>query len=141
MVDLAITATQVLPGAESAGATFESGIAGVTVTAGQAVYLDSTTNTYKLADNNSTAPEAIVRGIALHGAAAGQPLKIQTGGPMTLGAGAAPTVARPYVLSGTPGAIAPVADLATGMRTTILGVGIAGNGIQLRPWATQQVAP
>jgi hypothetical protein len=141
MVDLAITASQVLPGLDSAGATFENGTAAVAVTAGQAVYLDTSTGTYKLADNNSTSPEAIVRGIALHAASAGQPLRIQTGGPLTLGAGAAPVVARPYVLSGTPGAIAPVADLATGMRTTILGVGGATNTLILRVWSTQQVAP
>lgn len=141
MADLAITATQVLPGLDTAGATFENGIAGVTVTAGQPVYLDSSTSTWKLADNNSTAPEAVARGIALHPASPGQPLKVQTGGPITLGAGAAPVLAKIYVLSGTPGAIAPVTDLVTGMRTTILGVGGPLNTLIMRIWATQQVAP
>lgn len=142
MADLIITASQVLPGADSAGATFENGVAGATITAGQSVYLDSATNTLKLADNNDTsALLAIVRGIALHGSTTGQPLRIQTSGPMTIGAGAAPVVSRPYVLSATPGGIAPVADLATGNRTTIIGIGSASGGLILRLWASQQVAP
>lgn len=143
MADLAITASQVLPGADSAGAVFEQGIAAVAVTAGQVVYQDTSLAgiQYKLADNNSTAPEAVAKGIALHAASAGQPLRIQTRGLFTIGAGAAPAVAKPYFLSGTPGAIAPVADLVTGMRATLLGIGVAGNQIQLNIWASQQVTP
>lgn len=142
MADLTVTATQVLPGAESAGATFASGVAGATITAGQPVYLDTTTSTYKVADNNDTsATLAVVAGIALHGAASGQPLKIQTGGPFTIGAGAAPTVGIIYCLSATAGGIAPSADLATGNRVTILGVGAASNAINLRIYASGQTKP
>lgn len=142
MVDLVITAASVLPGTDTEGAQFEAGIAGASITAGQPVYLDSTTNTYKLADNNDTsAALSVVRGIALHAAATGQPLKIQTRGPITIGA----TVASGsvYVLSATAGGIAPVADLATGNRCTILGVGLNGSTtrINLQPYASQAVRP
>lgn len=141
MVDLVITAASVLPGTDTEGAQFEYGVSAVAVTAGQAVYKDSA-NQYRLADNNDTsAALAVVAGIALHAAAAGQPLKIQTRGPITIGA----TVASGsvYVLSATPGGIAPVADLATGNRCTLLGVGINGSTtrINLQPYASQAVRP
>ena len=142
MVDIVITAASVQPGTDAEGAQFEAGIAGASITAGQPVYLDSTTNTYKLADNNDTsAALSVVRGIALHAAATGQPLKIQTRGPITIGA----TVASGsvYVLSATAGGIAPVADLATGNRCTILGVGLNGSTTRLVlvPYASQAVRP
>ena len=142
MVDLVITPASVIPGTDTEGAMFEYGTAGVAITAGQAVYLDSATNTYRLADNNDTsAALAVVRGVALHAAAAGQPLKIQTRGPITIGA----TVASGsvYVLSATAGGIAPVADLATGNRCTLLGVGLNGSTtrINLQPYASQAVRP
>ena len=141
MADFSITASQVLPGSEVAGATFENGIAGVAVTAGQAVFLEAATYTCKLADTNATAPEAVVRGIALHAAAAGQPLRIQTAGPVTIGAAAAIPVGGVVVLSATAGGLAPVADLATGHRTTIIGIGGANNSLILRIWPSQQVRP
>ena len=141
MADFAITASQVLPGSEAASATFENGIAGVAVTAGQPVFLEAGTNTYKLSDANATAPEAVVRGVALHAAAAGQPLRIQTAGPLTIGAGAAIPVGGVVVLSATAGGLAPVADLATGHRTTIIGIGGALNSLILRIWPSQQVRP
>jgi hypothetical protein len=142
MVDFSITASQVLPGSEAAGATFENGIAGVAVTAGQAVYLEDATKTFKLADNNDTsAALSVVRGVTLHAASAGQPLRVQTGGPLTIGAGAAIPVGRVVVLSATAGGLAPVSDLTTGNRTTIIGIGGASSSLILRPWASLQVAP
>jgi hypothetical protein len=142
MADLSITAAQVLPGSDAASPQFAQGIAGAAITAGQALYLDSTTNTYKLADNDATAAaESVVAGIALHAAGTGQPIRLQTAGPITLGAGAAPAVATIYCLSATAGGIAPSADLATGDRTTILGVGGASNTIILRINSSLQVKP
>lgn len=142
MADLTITAAQVLPGAESAGAQFAQGIAGASITAGQVLYLDPTANTYKLADNNDTSETlSIAAGIALHAAGSGQPIRLQTAGPITIGAGAAPAVGTVYVLSATAGGIAPVADLATGNRTTILGVGGSSNTIILRINPSRQVRP
>jgi hypothetical protein len=122
MADLTITATQVLPGTLANGARFSDVVSGATITAGQVVYLDTAAaDVAKLADNDALA-SAVVKGIALHAASAGQPLRVQTGGPITLGAGAAMTVAVIYVLSSTAGAICPAADLAADDYTSILGV-------------------
>jgi hypothetical protein len=49
MADISITAASV---AASSAASKVTGVAGATITAGQVVYLDTTTNTYKLADAN-----------------------------------------------------------------------------------------
>lgn len=118
MTDLVITAANVVAGS---GASKRLGTAGATITAGQAVYLDSTTATYKLADNNSaTAAVRAPAGIALHGASSGQPLSVHTAGPITIGATVTAGVA--YYLSDTPGGICPVADLASGEYPTILGI-------------------
>lgn len=118
MADLSITAANVVRGTDS---TISTGIAGATITAGQAVYLDTANNRYKLADNNGAS--ALVRtpvGIALHGASAGQPLTILTGGDVTIGATLTAGVA--YYLSDTPGGICPVADLLTGEYPTLIGI-------------------
>lgn len=121
MSDLTITAANVVAGS---GARQTTGVAGGVVTAGQVAYLDSATSTYKLADNNSaTAEVRSPDGIALHAAAAGQPLTVLTGGRITIGAAVTAGVA--YYLSDTPGGICPVADLATGEYPTIIGLAIS----------------
>jgi len=124
MSDVSITAANVLAGAN---AITRMGVAGTTITAGQVVYEDtSDSSKFKLADANASATTAKAAGIALHGAAAGQPLKIDVedddftpGGTLSLSAAADDGV---YVLSGTAGGIAPIGDLASGMYPVILGV-------------------
>lgn len=108
-----------LPGT---GAVIEHGTAGATITAGQVVYLDEDGNgRYKLADTDSaTADVRRPRGIALHGAGDGQPLAIIKSGPLTLGAVLTAGVA--YYLSGTPGGICPIADVAAGDYPCVLGM-------------------
>jgi hypothetical protein len=119
MADLTITAANVLAGS---GAQFSTGTAGATVTAGQPVYQDATdSNKWKPADGNASLAAATVIGIALHASLAGQPLKVQTLGDITIGATV--TVGGVYVLSATAGGIAPVADLASGNFTFIIGIG------------------
>jgi hypothetical protein len=116
MPDLTITPTNVVPGANAKTA---SGIAGTTITAGQAVYLDTTDMKLKLADANGTAAQARVVGIALHGASNNQPLTyVYDDDDYTPGA----TVVNGtlYVLSANPGMIAPAADLAAGWRPALL---------------------
>ena len=104
-----------------AGAAVSRGVAGATVTAGQAVYLDTSDGKWKLADNNSaTAAVRSPDGIALNGASNGQPLSVLTAGPITIGAALTAGVA--YYLSNTPGGICPVADLATGEYPTVIGI-------------------
>lgn len=128
MTDLSITASQVLPDANGNSAT---GLAGASITAGQVVYLDSASSTYKLFDANDTGANAVSPGIALNGASAGQPIKVQLTGTITLGAGAGPTLGLVYVASANAGGIAPSADIASNWRTTILGVGGTSNTLVL----------
>lgn len=104
--------------------------AGATITAGQVVYLDaSASDVAKLADNDASATTNVVAGIALHGASSGQPLRIITGGTITIGATVA--VGTIYVLSSTAGAICPAADLASGDYTSIIGVATSTTVITL----------
>lgn len=118
MADLTITAANVLAGS---GAKKVNGTAGASITAGQVVYLDSATNTYKLADTDSaTAAARSPAGIALHASSSGQPLTICTQGPVTIGATVA--VGDVYYLSGTAGGLAPVADVAAGDYPCIIGI-------------------
>ena len=119
MADLTITAANVVAGT---GAVIEHGTAGATVTAGQWVYLDEDGDgRLKLADTDSaTADVRRPRGMALHGASNGQPLAIVKSGPVTIGA--VLTAAVAYYLSGTPGGMCPVADVAAGDYVCVLGM-------------------
>lgn len=117
MADLVITAASVVAGN---GAKTDRGIAGATITAGQVVYLDAADNKYKLADTDSaTAAVRSPVGIALHAALAGQPLVILTSGLITIGATLLAGVF--YYLSGNPGGICPVADVAAGDYPCVIG--------------------
>lgn len=120
--DVTITAANV---SASSTASIKRGVAGAAITAGQLLYIDRTTNTLKLADANSgTADARIVAGIALNGAANGQPLHYVTKDPaLTLGGTTAKGTV--YVLSATAGGIAPAADLTTGWYPHILAVGVS----------------
>lgn len=118
MADISITAANVVAGSNASTIT---GTAGVAITAGQAVYKDPTTNKFLLADNDAVATAAHdALGIALNGAALNQPLVVQKGGDITVGAVLTAGVA--YYLSATPGAICPVADLVTGKTVCQLGL-------------------
>lgn len=118
MAALTITAASVIAGS---GARTVDGTAGATITAGQAVYLDTATNTYKLADCDSATEAArSPTGIALNGAATGQPVEVLTRGPITIGA--TMTAGVVYYLSPTAGGISPVGDLGAGDYPTIIGI-------------------
>ncbi len=119
MADITITPANVIT---SADAVIERGTAGATITAGQLVYLDTVTSTYKLADANGASPLFVIRGIALHGASSGQPLAICTEDP-ALVIGATVAVGATYIASATPGGIGVDADGTTGWYKTIVGVG------------------
>ncbi len=127
MADLTITAANVISGS---GATRVTGTAGASITAGQVVYKDSSDGKYKLADcDSATAAVRSPAGIALHAASTGQPLTIQSAGPITIGATVTAGVA--YYLSATPGGIAPVADLASGDYPVILGIATSASVIDI----------
>ncbi|HMO74570.1 MAG TPA: hypothetical protein PKD99_02290 [Sphingopyxis sp.] len=117
MADLVITAANVRAGN---GSKRRVGVAGATITPGQPVYLDPADDRYKLADCDGAAALRSPRGIALSGAANGQPLFVHASGPITIGATLAPGTA--YYLSDTPGGICPVGDLSTGDSPVLLGI-------------------
>jgi len=125
MADLSITAANVIAGS---GATVKGGTAGATITAGQVVYLDSAAGTYKLADNDDAAADE-PHGIALNGAAAGQPLAVLTEGPVTIGATL--TAGTTYYLSDTAGGICPHGDLANPQTVTLLGIATSASVLQV----------
>jgi hypothetical protein len=134
MADLTITAANVQAGEN---ATTERGTAGATITAGQLVYKDSA-GKYQLADTNGAAAARNPRGVALHAAAANQPLTILRAGDITIGATLTP--GTDYWASDTPGGICPRADVASGedailvgvaKSTTVLAVAIQDPGVTL----------
>lgn len=129
MADITVTAASVVPGSDAV--IDRGGTAGATITAGQVVYKEAASGTYKLADANSATAE--VRqpdGIALNGASANQPIAVQTGGSITIGATV--VAGTTYVLSSaTAGGIAPQADLTTGDDVVILGVATSTSAIKV----------
>lgn len=117
MADITITPANVVAGS---GASVSIGVAGETITAGQAVVRNAA-GQYVLADaDGATAALKNVTGIALNGAANKQPLSVLTGGPITIGG--AVTAGDSYWLSGTPGGICPDADVGVGENAVLIGV-------------------
>lgn len=128
MADLSITAASVVRGSN---ALVENGIAGATITQGKTVYKEAASGQYKLADSDSATAEAnAVYGIALNSASSGQPLTVQTGGDITIGATL--TVGADYFLSETAGGIQPGADVATAEKMVALGYAISATVLRLR---------
>lgn len=135
--DLVITATSVVEGASPER---ETGTAGATITAGQAVYKDSTDSyKLKLADADASLATSQMVGISLHAASSGQPLAYIKGG--NLNPGATVTVGTLYVLSDTAGGIRPVADNGSGDYVTIIGVGTTSSNIRLQIYASGVQVP
>ena len=138
MADLAVVANSV---AGATGAVYKPAqpplIAGEALTAGQVVYQKTSDNKiYKAKANTSTAPispatwppETVPVGIAMNGAAIGQPVFLLTGGGVVLGVAVVPGMI--YCLSAAnAGGIAPFADLAAAQTppqyVTIVGWGAA----------------
>jgi hypothetical protein len=139
MADYTLTAASVLA---SSQATLVAGTFGATVTAGQAVYQDTADpdilgrGKWKLADANGSGIARTVGGIALNGGASGQPASICTADPaFTHGLATVATTAPVIVLSGTAGALAPVADLTTGMMPNVVMIAISATQAVLKPVA------
>jgi hypothetical protein len=128
MADLSVTAANVVVGT---GAKIRHGTAGATIEAGEVVYLDAADSKFKLADADSaTAAIRSPAGIALNGAANGQPLAICTGGPLTIGATL--SVGATYYLSPTAGGIAPAADILSGDYPVILGLATSATVLNVK---------
>ena len=131
MADLSITAASVVAGN---GAPTKTGTAGATIAAGEVVYLDTaTTGKWQLADSDAASAEARGQtanvGIALNSAAANQPIVVQTGGTVTLGA--VLTAGTAYYLSDTPGKICPLADVTGGDYYVLLGLAASTSVLNL----------
>lgn len=126
MADLSITATSVV---WVSGNIDKSKNAGATITAGQAVYLDADTDTWKLCDSDASAAVATFGGIALHASASGQPLAVQTDGVITIGATL--TQGNVYLTSDTAGGIKPYEDVDADDYICVLGIAITTANLQI----------
>lgn len=125
---ISITAANFLP---SSAAVYLPGrnYAGATITAGQAVYLDTTVavsaGQVKLASATGSGLATQVIGLAANGASAGQPIKILIRDP-SLTLGGAVTAGCIVILHTTAGAVTLTAgDVTTGGYVAVLGVGIS----------------
>lgn len=119
MAELSITAANVVKVA-GGNAVLNRGTAGATITAGQAVFIDTAdSNLIKLADANDTLAKSQVAGVAAHGASTGQPIAYWISGPVTIGA----TVVQDmiYVVGTTLGAIMPISDVANASYASVIG--------------------
>src|SRR5688572_10498061 len=98
MTDISITAANVIA---QSNAEIVYGKAGATITAGQMVYQAASDKKWKLADADSATQEIQeTGGMALNGAADGQPVANCKGGDVALGA--VLTAGARYYLSSTP---------------------------------------
>jgi hypothetical protein len=137
MADISITAASVLA---STSASTNEGFAGATITAGQSLYLDTVTNTLKLADADGTSPINTIAGIALNGASSGQPVKYAIkDASFTLGA---TLLAGDVVyLSDTPGGLtSTIAELEAGDKVIVVGVMTTTTLMNLSPVAGGAIA-
>jgi len=103
---------------------------GATVAFGQPLYLDTGTNTYKLADSNNTVVEAQLACIAITpGVAGGYGLIARTG--LVTYTGTTFVVGRSYFVGQTAGSIIPSADLTTGDWVQRIGTAVASDTLKL----------
>lgn len=120
MAAISITGTSVV--AADGAVSKQEYIAGATIVAGEWVYVDTAnSNVLKLAQADGTALEATVKGMALNGGVAGQPVLVAVSGDVAVGS--VLTTAAVYVLSATAGKMDPVADHASSSYMSICGVG------------------
>lgn len=128
MAAVVITAANVV--AVESGKVVADGIAGATITAGQVLYIDTgDANKLKLADANGTALQKAVAGIALHGAAANQPIRYQTAGSVDIGGTVAAGVF--YCIGQTAGSLVPHADLLLGDNVVLVCYGVSTSRVKL----------
>ncbi len=136
MADISITQGTV----SKISGTQATGVAGVTVKGGDAIYIDtSDSNKIKLADNGAQAT-SVVAGIVLnHTSFAAQPVTYQTNGVIDIGGTV--VVAEPYFLT-TAGGIGVETDVASADFTTFIGVGKTGAAnIAMAIFSSETVKP
>jgi len=128
MADYTLTAALVKA---SASAKIKQVLAGGAVTPGTPIYIDAQRRMVA-ADANGAAVTQAVRGIALTGSAEGQQGLYAESDPefdlgVTVGSG------ETVILSANVGKLAPNADAVSGWRKVVVGVGIGGTKINLKP--------
>lgn len=128
MADATIAVASV---AKTNNTVIQIGVAGAAITAGQALFVDSTAN-YTLKPSVATVLlSAQVVGIALHAALTGQPIAYATGGDVAM---TTLIVGQIYVCSANAGGLAPSADLdlSTGTNyATFIGVSTSAGNLRL----------
>jgi hypothetical protein len=105
--------------------------AGAAVVRGDVCYLKASDGKAYLGQCDGTTEEAEALYMALNDAAADQPVTLQKGGEINLGA--ILTVGVVYVLSATAGKIAPLADLVSTNKLTIVGTARTTSILRLSP--------
>lgn len=129
MADITQTAASVAAGT---GADIDrtTGVAGVTIVAGDVLYKDATdSNKLKKAINTGTASANAV-GVALNGGAAGQPIAYHKKG--DINPGGTVVVGEVYNVSPNAGKFAPDADILTATYRKVLGVGTSASNIRFQ---------
>lgn len=126
MPNISITPANVKP---SDSAQVRRGVAGETITAGQAVFRDEQRR-MMLSDADAPA-KAFLDGIAVNGASLGQPLNYAVQD-AALDLGTTVGSGEIVVLSDTPGGLMPAGDLGAGDRTVIVGVGTGGTKLSFK---------
>lgn len=141
MADLVQTAANVVPVLGAIPPSILQGqtiLAGETITAGQPVYRKAADGLRYKADANASSESAKAEGFAIAPSAAGQPISIQTGGDINIGATLVPGTF--YGPSATAGAVAPNADMTSlcfpcimgqAISTTVLRMANVFNGVAI----------
>lgn len=136
MADLTITVASVAPGTNAR--IDKSHNAGEALTIGVAVYLSGTDQRWYLSDTDTAEPAAVQYGITVsNAAAAGQPVCVQYGGRLTVGATI--VAGEVYGVGEAAGGIAPKADCAVGEYERILGIAESTTVLVLTPIWTKTV--
>lgn len=134
MADLTITVASLAPGTNAR--IDRTRLAGEALTIGVAVYLKSTDKRWWMSDTDTAEPLALAYGVTVtNAAAAGQPVCVQYGGNLTVGATL--VAGEVYGVGEAAGGIAPKADCAVGEYERILGIASSTTVLVLTPiWTT-----
>lgn len=142
MAAVSITAASLVPSTTTSNIIENTYLAGATITRGLSVYLDTTANTWKLADSDLSAAAAGslgLFGVSLSDVVATQAMLVFISG--DLGMGVCLTAGKVYCINTVAGEIIAHAELASGTRVTILGVATSTSNLRCRPWYTGALAP
>lgn len=127
MADFSVTAASVV---KTANTAISEGIAGGTLTAGQAVYIDTSDSSKLKGCDADASASSVAAGITLHGASSGQPIKYATSGNLTFNAAFA--AGDCVCVSTTVGGLAPYADLASGDFVTVVGIATSTTNLKIQ---------